>query len=147
MNKQEYNQIANKNKPENYVLRHCIRAFFIGGGIGALAQGLLMFYQNAMNMEEKVAISMMSVTFIFIACVLTGLGVYDNLAMYSGAGLFIPITGFANSVCASALEGKSEGLILGIGSNMFKLAGSVITYGIVSATVLGVIRYAVSVLW
>ena len=84
--------------------------------------------------------------FIFMAALLTGMGIYDRLARYAGAGLFIPITGFSNSLSSSALECKREGLIYGIGSNMFKLAGSVITYGIVSAIVFSFITYWVRML-
>ena len=83
----------------------------------------------------------MIITIILITCILTGVGVYDKIAKYLGAGIFIPITGFANSMCSSALESKTEGLIFGIGSNMFKLAGSVITYGVVSAYLVSLVRY------
>ena len=83
----------------------------------------------------------MLVTIIFVSALLTGLGLFDKLAQIFGAGTFVPISGFSNSLTSAALESKAEGLIYGIGSNMFKLAGSVITYGIVSAYILGIIRY------
>jgi stage V sporulation protein AC len=85
----------------------------------------------------------MLVTIIFITALLTGFGIFDKISQNTGAGSFIPISGFANALTSSALESKSEGLIYGIGSNMFKLAGSVITYGIVSAYILGILRYFV----
>jgi SpoVA protein. len=83
----------------------------------------------------------MIVTIIFISCVLTGLGIFDKIAKHAGAGSFIPITGFANAMTSAALESKTEGIVLGIASNMFKLGGAVITFGIVAAYVMGVIRY------
>ena len=83
----------------------------------------------------------MVITIILIAAILTGLCVYDKLGQKFGAGMFIPITGFANALTSCALEGKTEGLIYGIGTNMFKLAGSVLTYGISTAYLLGIVRY------
>ena len=88
----------------------------------------------------------MVMVIVFAAALLTGLGIYDKLAQICGAGLFIPISGFANSLTACAMEGRSEGPIYGIGSTMFKLAGSVLTYGIVAAYTLGIVRWAVSFL-
>ena len=106
-----------------------------------IAQAILDFFMNVFHYTQKEATPLMSITLVFIACLLTGLGVYDILAKHAGAGTFIPITGFANSMSSSALDSKAEGLVLGIGANMFKLGGTVITYGIVSASLLGVIRY------
>ena len=115
--------------------------------MGVIAQGVLDFYMNILDVSEKDATPMMVITLVFVACLLTGLGLYDNIAKHAGAGTFIPITGFANSMTSSALDSKTEGLIMGIGSNMFKLGGTVITYGIVSASLLGVIRYVIALLW
>ena len=109
--------------------------------MGLIGQALVTFYTQVCSMDEKTALSMMVVTVIIVTALSTGLGVYDKLAQICGAGLFIPISGFANSLTSSALEGKSEGLIYGIGTNMFKLAGSVLTYGIVSAFFFGALRF------
>lgn len=141
MNSNEYNRMAEELKPKGECTKHCFNAFLYGGVIGIIAQGVLELYMNIYNYSEKEATPMMTITLVFVACLLTGLGIYDNLAKNAGAGTFIPITGFANSMSSSALDSKSEGLVFGIGSNMFKLGGTVITYGIVSASVLGVIRY------
>ena len=92
-------------------------------------------------MEEKSALSLVVVTIILATALATGFGVYDKLAQRCGAGLFIPISGFANALSAAALEGRSEGPIYGIGTNMFKLAGSVLTYGIASAFFFGALRF------
>lgn len=144
MDKRQYDKIAEELKPANHSIKNALYAFLYGGVIGAIAQGVLELYMNIYNCNEKEATPMMIVTLVFVACLLTGLGVYDKFAKNAGAGTFIPITGFANSMSSSALDSKSEGLIMGIGSNMFKLGGTVITYGIVSSSLLGVIRYVIT---
>lgn len=146
MNSKEYDKLAEELKPKGKSGKRCFHAFLYGGVIGIIAQGVLELYMNIFNYSEKEAAPIMTVTLVFVACLLTGLGIYDNLAKNAGAGTFIPITGFANSMSSSALDSKSEGLIFGIGSNMFKLGGTVITYGIVSASLLGVIRYVFTLL-
>ncbi len=147
MDTREYDKIADQNKPKSESGQHCLNAFIYGGVIGVLAQIVLEIYMNIFQCSQKEATPMMTITLVFVACLLTGLGIYDNIAKKAGAGTFIPITGFANSMSSSALDSKSEGLIFGIGSNMFKLGGTVITYGIVSSSVLGVIRYVITLFW
>lgn len=147
MDKKEYDQLAEELKPSGHKIKNALNAFLYGGVIGAIAQGILELFMNIYHCSEKEATPMMSITIVFIACLLTGLGIYDNIAKHAGAGTFIPITGFANSMSSSALDSKSEGLVLGIGSNMFKLGGTVITYGIVSSALLGVIRYVFTFFW
>lgn len=144
MDKNEYNRLAEELKPNGHKMKNSFNAFLYGGVIGAIAQGVLEFFMNIYNYSEKEATPMMIITLVLIACLLTGLGIYDNIAKHAGAGTFIPITGFANSMSSSALDSKSEGLVFGIGSNMFKLGGTVITYGIVSSALLGVIRYVIT---
>ena len=144
MDRKEYDQLAEELKPNGHKIKNGLNAFIYGGVIGAIAQGILELFMNIYHCSEKEATPMMSITLVFIACLLTGLGIYDNIAKNAGAGTFIPITGFANSMSSSALDSKSEGCILGIGSNMFKLGGTVITYGIVSSALLGVIRYVIT---
>ena len=144
MNVNEYNQLAEAKKPKTHKIINVINAFLYGGVIGMIAQGILDFYMKVFHYSQKEATPLMSITLVFIACLLTGLGIYDKLSQHAGAGTFIPVTGFANSMSSSALDSKTEGLVLGIGANMFKLGGTVITYGIVSASLLGVIRYVFS---
>lgn len=141
MDRKEYNQLAEELKPDSHKISHAFHAFMYGGVIGIIAQGVLEFFMKTYKYSQKEATPMMIITLVFVACLLTGLGIYDNIAKHAGAGTFIPITGFANSMASCALDSKSEGLIMGIGSNMFKLGGTVLTYGIVSASMLGVIRY------
>ncbi len=141
MDNKKYNQLAQSMKPQSHKIKNSFNAFIYGGVIGTIAQFILECYMHIYDVDELGAAPMMSITLVFIACLLTGLGLYDNIAKHAGAGTFIPITGFANSMTSAALDSKSEGLILGIGANMFKLGGTVITYGIVSSSLLGVIRY------
>lgn len=147
METSKYNQIAESLKPKKTVLKHCIHAFVYGGAIGAIGQFFLELYMNIFEIDQQEATPMMIITIVLIAAILTGLGIYDRLGKKAGAGTFIPITGFANSMTSSALEAKSEGLVTGIGANMFKLGGTVITFGIVASFVLGGIRYVISLIW
>ena len=112
-----------------------------------IGQGLLDFYMTIFDIKEKEATPMMIITIVLAAAILTGLGIYDRIGKKAGAGTFIPITGFSNSMTSSALEAKSEGLVTGIGANMFKLGGTVITFGIVASFILGGIRYVISLIW
>lgn len=146
MDHKEYDQIADALKPVEHKMKNAFFAFLYGGIIGALAQGVLEFFMNLYNVNQQQATPMMIITLVFVSCLLTGLGIYDKFAQKAGAGTFIPITGFANSMTSSALDSQSEGMIMGIGSNMFKLGGTVITYGIVSSTLLGVIRFVITLL-
>ena len=141
MNKQQYDQLADQLKPKGHLLKNCFFAFLIGGIIGIIGQFLLEFYMKLLNVGITGATAPMIITIVIVTCLLTGLGIFDKLAKIAGAGTFIPITGFANAMSSAALESKSEGLIQGIGSNIFKYGGCVITYGVVSSFVFGVIRY------
>lgn len=141
MDKNEFDKLADELKPKGHKMKNVMNAFFYGGVMGLIAQGVLEFFMKVNHCSQKEATPLMIITLVFVACLLTGLGVYDKIASHAGAGTFIPITGFANSITSCAMDCKSEGLILGIGSNIFKLGGTVITYGIVSSSLLGVIRY------
>lgn len=145
MNLKELNDVSVNHVQKEKKLKHTIYAFLTGGVFSIFGQ-LLMEMFKMLNYSEKDASSLMIVTIVFLASFFTGIGIYDKLAQKSGAGMFVPISGFANALTSCAMEGKSEGLIYGIGTRMFSLAGSVITYGVVSAYVLGMIRYVVSML-
>ena len=147
MEKIKLQNIYERNCPKRPVLKNGILAFIGGGTLGAMAQFLSTLYQNWLSITAEEAIAPTVITFVFAASILTGLGLFDRLAQIFGAGVFVPITGFSNSVTSSALEGKSEGLIYGIGAGMFKLAGSVIAIGVVSAYGLGFIRYLFEVIF
>lgn len=143
--KKLYNEVGERHKLPTHKVRNALIAFICGGSLAIAAQYLFYIFTTFLELDKANATSAVVIVIIIITSFLTGLGVYDKLAQYCGAGLFIPISGFANSLSSCALEGKSEGLIFGIGSNMFKLAGSVITYGIVSAYIFGLIRYFVGI--
>jgi stage V sporulation protein AC len=143
MNKLTYARVIEENKQIKHKLKRAILAFLGGGSIALIGQGLYDVFFYLGNVNEKDSLTLMLVSIIFISALLTGLGLFDKIAQIFGAGSFIPISGFSNALTSAALESKSEGLIYGIGSNMFKLAGSVITYGIVSAYLLGIVKYLV----
>ncbi len=140
MNK-DYSKIINKNAVKPKYFKNSFLAFIVGGSVGVFGQALIDLYVNVFEVDKVNANSLMLVTLILIAALTTGLGIYDYFGQFGGAGAFVPITGFSNSMTSAALEGKSEGITLGIGASMFKLAGSVIVFGVVSAYILGLIRY------
>lgn len=141
MEKQKYKELTQKYSPKENKLKNMIIAFLIGGLIGLIGQILITFYSSFNNISADEAASLMMVTIIFFSCLFTALGFFDNWVAKAGAGLFIPISGFAHATTASALEYKKEGFVMGIGSNIFKLSGSVILYGVISAYVFGIIRF------
>ncbi|MGQ9779178.1 MAG: stage V sporulation protein AC [Bacillota bacterium] len=125
--------------PRPSYLGNALRAYLFGGGIAVLGQLLTDFYRLAFHLNTVEAGNPAVATMIFLAALLTGLGVFDKIARYAGAGLAVPVTGFANSMVSEALEFKREGLVLGVGSRLFNLAGSVITFGVVTAFIIGLI--------
>lgn len=140
MNKNKYKEIVNRNTPKEECFKNGIIAFLVGGTIGTLGELLLRCYMMWLNLPRKESGILVTLTFVAIASILTALGIFDVLVTKVKAALFIPITGFAHSMTSSALEYKHEGLVLGIGANIFKLAGTVILYGVVSVYVFGLIR-------
>ncbi|MBG9568765.1 stage V sporulation protein AC [Brevibacillus agri] len=140
MTKQLYQQQASKYQPKRNVLLNSLRAFWVGGTICLLGQAIQNMYIHFFGFTEKTASNPTVATLIFLSVLLTGLGVYDNIGQYAGAGSAVPVTGFANSIASAAIEHRSEGLVLGVGGNMFKLAGSVIVFGVVAAFVAGVLK-------
>ncbi|MDQ0225034.1 stage V sporulation protein AC [Metabacillus niabensis] len=139
--KEDYkNQVKNYQPKPRYLI-NCIKAFIIGGLICTFGQVVQNFYIHVFNFSEKDAGNPTAGTLILISAILTGVGVYDKLGQFAGAGSAVPITGFANSMTSAAIEHRSEGIVLGIATNMFKLAGSVIVFGVVAAYIVGIIRY------
>ena len=140
MNKEKYKKIINKYKPKEDILKNSIIAFIMGGILGIVGQGLIDIYTSLLDISSKEASTLMIITLVFFGVLLTGLGFFDKWVNYFKCGLIIPITGFAHSMMSSTMEYKKEGLVTGIGSNMFKLSGTVIAYGVISATIFGFIR-------
>ncbi len=141
MKKKDYEKIVNKYKAKENRLKNGIVAFVVGGLIGVIAEFLIQVYSYFLDISTQDASVFMIVTLIFIASLFTALGFFDKMVNFARCGLIIPITGFAHSMTSAGLEYKKEGLVYGIGSNIFKLAGSVILYGVVSAWFFGMIRY------
>ncbi|MGD8189133.1 stage V sporulation protein AC [Brevibacillus ginsengisoli] len=135
-----YQQQAAKFRPKRDIWLNTFRAFWVGGTICLLGQAIQNFYIHFFNFTEKTAGNPTVATLIFIATLLTGFGIYDNIGQYAGAGSAVPVTGFANSIASAAIEHRSEGYVLGVGGNMFKLAGSVIVFGVVAAFIGALIK-------
>lgn len=141
MEKNDYKKIVSKYKAKENRVKNGIVAFVVGGLIGCVAEFLIQVYSYFLDISTQDASVFMIVTLIFVASLFTSLGFFDKMVNFARCGLIIPITGFAHSMTSAGLEYKKEGLIYGIGSNIFKLAGSVILYGVVSAWFFGMIRY------
>ena len=138
MTNQEYRKYVARRCPPSPLGRDMFRAFLSGGLICVLGQGILALWSLA-GLEEENAAGATSVTLIFLGVLLTGLGVYDRLAKFCGAGTLVPITGFANSIASPALEFKSEGFVAGMAAKMFVIAGPVLVYGLSASVVYGLV--------
>ena len=138
MTNQDYGKYVNAKSKPSPCWKNCAWAFCVGGLICVLGQGLLNLYQY-FDLEKDDAAAAVSVTLIFLAALLTGLGIFDNIAKHAGAGTLVPITGFANAVVSPALEFKSEGLVMGVAAKMFVIAGPVLVFGISASVVYGII--------
>ncbi len=143
MEKRLYEKIVMNHKPKEHRVKNAFIAFLIGGIVGIIGQFLLELYSSSFNLSNSDASVFMIITLIFIASLFTALGFFDKWVNFARCGLIIPITGFAHSMTSAAIEFKREGYVTGLGSNIFKLAGTVILYGIVSAYLFGLIRYFV----
>ena len=137
----EYKKYVDEISPKPTYLKNYILAFIVGGIICVIGQGIKDLYLNIGNLNDLSAGNATSITLIFIGAFLTGLGVYDMKEKRAGAGSIIPITGFANSIVSPAMEYKREGFILGVGANLFKIAGPVLVYGIGSSIICGFFYY------
>jgi len=135
----DYQRLCTQRRLKIPVLRNTIVAFLVGGLVSVIGQGLIFLYMR-MGFSEEQAASPMVATLIVVASLLTGFGVWDYIGQFAGAGVGVPVTGFANSIVSSALEFKREGFILGVGGRMFQLAGPIIVYGVVTALVVGILR-------
>ena len=143
MEKYKYKDIVNYNTPKENTLLNALVAFISGGVMGLIGNFLVNFYSSMLSIPTSDASVFMIITLIFFVCLFTALGFFDKWVTFCKCGLIIPITGFAHSMMSASLEYKKEGLITGIGANMFKLAGTVIIYGVVSAYIFGLIRLVI----
>lgn len=140
MTEREYGKLVKSMAPKSPIVKDCLNAFWIGGLICTIGQVFMNLYSN-WGLDETNAGTATSMTLVALSALLTGLSLYDNIAKYAGAGTLVPITGFANSIAAPAVEFKTEGMILGTAAKMFTIAGPVIVYGTVASVVYGVIYW------
>lgn len=135
-----YQAIHDKQEIKRPVFINCLKAFFVGGAICTIGQAITTFYIYFFDFTEQTAGNPTVATLIILTMFLTGFGWYDPLGQFAGAGTAVPVTGFANAVISSAIEHRTEGFILGVGTNMLKLAGPVIVYGVFMAFIIGIIK-------
>ena len=141
LDKEAYAQYAKQHAPKSPISKNCLHAALFGGCVCTLGEMLYKIFYEILSIEEKSAGTLVSVSLIFLASFLTGIGVFDKIAKIAGAGTLVPITGFSNSVTAPAIDNKAEGFVLGVGAKMFTIAGPVIVYGTVASVVYGVIYW------
>ena len=142
MSNREYNRYISRISPKSPVWKDCLNAFWTGGLICLLGQGLLNFFSGpVMGWGKEEAGTAVCICLIFLSAVLTALSVYDDIAKVAGAGTLVPITGFANAVVSPAMEFKSEGFVTGMAAKMFLIAGPVIVYGTVASVVYGIVLW------
>lgn len=141
--KKNFKKYAEKFAPKSNLFKDCIMAFLIGGTICVIGQGIGDMGKKLGVNAENVKI-LIPCSLIVLSSVLTGLGIYQKIAKYAGAGTLVPITGFANAISSISIDSKAEGLVLGVGANMFKIAGPVIVYGTLTSVVIGVIYWVVN---
>jgi len=144
--KQAYKKLAQRHVPKRPVVANVAKAFLVGGTICLIGQFLNQFFITYFGFNEKTAGNPTVAVLIFLATLLTGLGVYDRLGQWAGAGSAVPVTGFANAMASAAIEHRSEGYVLGVGGQMFKVAGPVIVYGVVAAFVVALAKQLLTIM-
>ena len=139
IDKKQYKKYAAAHAPKSPIVLDCLRAFLVGGTICTFAEGLCHAYSHFLGLVKDDASTLTSVTLVFLAVLLTGIGVFDRIARFAGAGTLVPITGFANAVASPAIDSRDEGLVLGVGAKIFTVAGPVLLYGTLAGALYGVI--------
>lgn len=139
--KQSYQELVDQVTPKYNGPGNCIKAFLVGGAICVLGEVIKQILMNQFGMEEKSAASVVTLSLIGISVLLTGFNLFPSIAKFAGAGILVPITGFANSVAAPAIEYKKEGWVFGVGCKIFTIAGPVILYGIVTSFLCGLVYW------
>ncbi|MCA1062080.1 stage V sporulation protein AC [Rossellomorea sp. AcN35-11] len=136
----KYEQLEKEYETKRPLVKNVLKAFFVGGTFCLIGQAISYMYIYFFHFTEQTAGNPTVATMVFISMLLTGFGVYDHIGQFAGAGSAVPVTGFGNSVIAAAIEHKTEGYVLGVGGNIFKLAGSVIVFGVFSAFIVALIK-------
>lgn len=140
MKKEQYDTVQEQMTPETPYFLNSFKAFLVGGLICVIGQAIAYFYMIFFDFTEKTVGNPTVATMILLAALATGLGIYPKIAQFAGAGSAVPVTGFSNAVVSAAIEHRTEGYVLGVGSNMFKIAGPVIVYGTVAAFFVAIIK-------
>lgn len=141
----KFQTITDQTNPKPKIVRNCARAFLVGGAIctlGQIFQTLIVKY----GFQEEEVKMLLPIIMVFLGALLTGVGIYDKIASFGGAGTVVPITGFSNAVVAPAIEFKKEGFVFGVAAKMFTIAGPVLVYGIGSSVIIGIIYYLIQLL-
>ena len=141
MDKKTYARYVEARAPRSPIVKDCVWAFLVGGGICLFAEGLNQIWTRGVGMTRDDAGTLSAVILVFIAVVLTGIGVFDRIAKFAGGGTLVPITGFANAVASPAIDSRSEGFVLGVGAKIFTVAGPVLLYGTAAGAIYGVIYW------
>lgn len=139
-----YQQRVNEKMPRSKTLSQCVRAFVSGGLICCIGQAVRAFGETTLQLDQDGVAALTAIVMVFLGATLTGLGVYDKIGSWAGAGSIVPITGFANSIVSPAMEFKREGLILGTAAKMFTIAGPVLVYGVGASVIVGLITCLVA---
>lgn len=140
LKQEQYQELVKEYSPNSSVVTNCVKAFVVGGIICDIGQFIINYFMSV-GLTKDQAGAYNTIILVFAAVLLTGLGWYSKLGKFAGAGSLVPITGFANSIAAPAIEHKKEGLVLGVGAKMFVIAGPVIVYGTVASVLVGVVYY------
>ena len=140
MNSKVKKELIKKHSPGSTIFKDSILAFIFGGVICCIGETLLLLY-SSLGLDKKTAGTLVTVSLIFLASLITSLGIFDSIARYAGAGTLVPVTGFSNAVTSQAMDAKSEGYVLGVGAKIYTVAGPVILYGLLSGAIYGIIYY------
>jgi stage V sporulation protein AC len=143
IDKKQYEKYAKARAPKSAIIKNCLKAFLFGGAICTISEGIYNIYASLLSLSDEGSRTLACVTLIFVAVLLTALGVFDKIAKHAGAGTLVPITGFANAVASPAIDSKAEGLVLGVGAKIFTVAGPVLLYATLAGAVWGVVYWLI----
>lgn len=147
MDKKTYARYVEARAPRSPLVKDCLHAFLVGGGICLFAEGMIQLLLGVTSMSRDTASTWTSITLVLVAVVLTAIGIFDKIAKFAGGGTLLPITGFANAVASPAIDSRSEGFVLGVGAKIFTVAGPVLLYGTAAGTVYGVIYWLMTLIF
>jgi len=141
MDKKTYARYVEARAPRSPLIKNCVHAFLVGGGICLVAEGIIQLLTGVAKLSRDAASAWAAIILVGVAVLLTALGVFDRIAQFAGGGTLLPITGFANAVASPAIDSRSEGLVLGVGAKIFTVAGPVLLYGTAAGVIYGIIYW------